>query len=296
MKIILSFTLPFICQLGNAQKTSGEIKNELYTLHIQTNRLEESVFSLIEATDRQIKITNDTTRREVLRISLDSLYNIYDENEIAALKIDLAYAKKHPASIYCFELVQKQIARQPAMNFYNDFQEIYNMASKEVKASASGKKMAQQLECFRQSKVGSWAPVFCGVDMFGKTISLKDFVGKKYVLIDFWASWCFSCREELPQLKALYNKYQSLDFEIISISTDEDLTRWKDAVLKEGIENWKNFSITQNKSKVETDYFVNGIPHKVLIDKDGVIIGKWKGSGEINRKSLQKLLTDTFGY
>jgi hypothetical protein len=67
-------------------------------------------------------------------------------------------------------------------------------------------------------------------------------------------------------------------------------------VLKEGIENWKNFSITQNKSKVETDYFVNGIPHKVLIDKDGVIIGKWKGSGEINRKSLQKLLTDTFGY
>jgi peroxiredoxin len=296
MKIILSFTLLFICQLGNAQKTSGEIKNELYTLHIQTNRLKESVFSLIEATDRQIKITNDTTRREVLRISLDSLYNIYDENEIAALKIDLAYAKKHPASIYCFELVQKQIARQPAMNFYNDFQEIYNMASKEVKASASGKKMAQQLECFRQSKVGSWAPVFCGVDMFGKTISLKDFVGKKYVLIDFWASWCFSCREELPQLKALYNKYQSLDFEIISISTDEDLTRWKDAVLKEGIENWKNFSITQNKSKVETDYFVNGIPHKVLIDKDGVIIGKWKGSGEINRKSLQKLLTDTFGY
>jgi thiol-disulfide isomerase/thioredoxin len=296
MKIILSFTLLFICQLGNAQKTSGEIKNELYTLHIQTNRLKESVFSLIEATDRQIKITNDTTRREVLRISLDSLYNIYDENEIAALKIDLAYAKKHPASIYCFELVQKQIARQPAMNFYNDFQEIYNKASKEVKASASGKKMAQKLEYFRQSKVGSWAPVFCGVDMFGKTISLKDFVGKKYVLIDFWASWCIPCRQELPQLKALYNKYQSRDFEIISISTDEDLTRWKDSVLKEGIENWKNSSITQNKSKAETDYFVNGIPHKVLIDKDGVIIGKWKGNGELNGKSLQTLLTDSLRY
>jgi thiol-disulfide isomerase/thioredoxin len=125
---------------------------------------------------------------------------------------------------------------------------------------------------------------------------LDDFKGKKYVLIDFWASFCAPCREELPYIKDLYKKYAKEDFEIISISRDEDLLKWKNAIQKEDIEMWKQFSIAQNNSSVEKDYFVNGIPHKVLIDKNGIIIGKWKAGGELNKKSLQAQLKNIFGY
>ena len=110
----------------------------------------------------------------------------------------------------------------------------------------------------------------------------------------FWASWCGPCRGELPYIKDLYNQYKDLGFEIVSISRDTNLENWRTAILKEGIQNWEHFSVIENNSTVENEYFVYGIPHKVLIDKDGIIIGKWKGSGELNRKSLENQLKQIF--
>jgi thiol-disulfide isomerase/thioredoxin len=270
------------------------MEKELSSLHHKTTAVRDSVKTLMTACEEQIKITNDLATLENLRIYEDSLWNIGDRNDIEELKINLNYAKQHPSSLYCLELVKSQIARQPGKNFYDDFEEVYNNASAEVKQSDSGKKMAKQLQYFKMSKVGSVAPFFFGKDIEGNEISLQDFKDKKYVLIDFWASYCAPCREELPYIKEIYAKYNELGFAVVSVSTDKNLESWKAAILKEGIEKWRHFSAAQNSDSILQDYFVNGIPHKVLIDKNGIIIGKWKGSGELNRKSLENQLKRIF--
>lgn len=276
------------------QMTDIEIEIELNNLHFKINAVRDSVNKLMKVCNEEIKKTSDLKKRDSLAIYEDSLYNVSDRNDIEELKINLNYAKQHPSSLYCLKLVQEQISRQPGKNFYDDFEAVYNNTSPEVKQSTYGIKMSEQLIYFKQSKAGSIAPIFSGKDMNGKELSLEDYKGKKYVLIDFWASWCGPCRGELPYIKDLYEKYKDLGFEIVSVSRDTDLENWRIAILKEGIQNWKHFSVIENNCTVEKDYFVNGIPHKVLIDTNGTIIGKWKGSGELNRKSLENQLKHIF--
>ena len=276
------------------QMTDSDIEIELNNLHFKINSVRDSIHKLVKVCNEEITKTSDLKKLESLAIYEDSLYNVSDRNDIEGLKINLNYAKQHPSSLYCLKLVQQQISRQPGKNFYDDFEAVYNNASPEVKQSTYGIKMSEQLIYFKQSKAGSIAPIFRGKDMNGKELSLENYKGKKYVLIDFWASWCGPCRGELPYIKDLYEKYKYLGFEIVSVSRDTDLENWQTAILKEGIQNWKHFSVIENNCTVEKDYFVNGIPHKVLIDTNGTIIGKWKGGGELNRKSLENQLKHIF--
>jgi thiol-disulfide isomerase/thioredoxin len=276
------------------QMTDSDIEIELNNLHFKTNAVRDSVNKLMKVCQGEIKKTSDLIKLENLTIYEDSLWNVADRNDIEELKINLNYAKQHPSSIYCLELVKGRITSQAGKNFYDDFEAVYNNASADVKQSESGKEMAEQLHYFKQSKIGSIAPLIYGKDIEGKELSLADYKGKKYVLIDFWASWCAPCRGELPYIKVLYSKYKDLGFEIVSISRDTDLENWRQAILKDGIQNWEHFSIIENNSTVEKDYFVIGIPHKILIDVNGVIIGKWKGGGELNKKSLENQLKQIF--
>ncbi|MGG7033666.1 MAG: TlpA family protein disulfide reductase [Flavobacterium sp.] len=294
-KIILTLLLLFTV-FCNAQNTEIEIKKELNRLHIPFNRVTDSIAILIRNCNEQIQTIVDPIKKERLLLRVDTLWNISDKNDIEKLRTDIPFAKKHLSSLVALQAVRPQVSRQPGKDFYEDFKFIYDNASKEVQESESGKLMAEQLKYFKKSMVGSLAPAFSGKDIFNQEISLSDFKGHKYVLIDFWASWCGPCRGELPYLKNLHEKYNGQGFEIISISIDEDISKWKNAILKENIEKWKHFSTIQNNSPVNKDYFVYGIPHKVLIDKNGFIIGKWKASGELNKKSLQDQLTLIFGY
>jgi thiol-disulfide isomerase/thioredoxin len=293
MKKLFLHTTLFLSLVCFSQNESN-IQKELDNLHINTRKINDSIRKLMKECDSEIKLEKDSVSKSQLTLRLDDLYNISDLNDIAELKINLDYAKQHPSSLYCLELVQKQISRQPGKNFYDDFEEVYTNATPEVRNSDSGKKMAEQLHYFKQSKVGSIAPEFTVKEIEGKPLSLNDYKENKYVLIDFWASWCAPCREELPYIKELYKKYSKEGFEVISITQDKDLEAWKTAILKDKINSWRHFSIIENNDSILKDYFVNGIPHKILIDKNGKIIGKWKGSGEKNKKELQNLLAEIF--
>ena len=291
----INLILFFITIISSAQNSNFD-KTELNQLHKKTEFIRDSINKLIQNNNLYEKKITDNIKKKQLLLQTDSLWNISDQNDVDELKIDIQYCKNHPTSMSSFELVQRQVARQSGKNFYEDFEYIYKNSSKEIKESEVGIKMLNQLKYFKKSMIGSFAPNISGVDFNNNIISLNDFKGKKYVLIDFWASWCAPCREELPFLKKIYKKYKSADLEILSISIDEDLGKWKKTIEKEQIEEWKNFSTLQNNSFAKTDYFVNGIPHKVLIDKNGKIIGKWKASGKLNEKSLENQLIQIFGY
>lgn len=294
LHIALFFSLVCFSQNEQLAQNEGNIQKELDNLHINTHKINDSIRKLMKECDSQVKLEKDSITKSKLELRFDELFDILDLNDIAELKINLDYAKQHPSSLYCLELVQRQISRQPGKNFYDDFEEVYSNASPEVRNSDSGKKMAEQLNYFKQSKVGSRAPEFTVKDIENKQLSLNDYKEKQYVLIDFWASWCAPCREELPYIKELYRKYGKDGFEIISITEDKDLEAWKNAILKEKINSWRHFSIIENNDSLLKDYFVNGIPHKILIDKSGKIIGKWKGGGEKNKQDLQLLLGEIF--
>lgn len=120
--------------------------------------------------------------------------------------------------------------------------------------------------------VGMMAPELAAKDPNGKTIKLSDFKGK-VVLIDFWASWCGPCRKENPAVVAAYNQYHSKGFEVLSVSLDNNLDKWKQAIATDGL-IWKTHisDLKGWQSELAAAYGVHSIPCPVLVGKDGKII------------------------
>lgn len=117
------------------------------------------------------------------------------------------------------------------------------------------------------------APEIALKDPNGKEIRLSSLRGK-YVLIDFWASWCGPCRRESPNVVKLYNKYKDKGFTVYSVSLDNDAGKWKEAIEKDGLV-WPNHvsDLLQWKSPMPQLYGFSSIPHTVLVNKEGMIIG-----------------------
>lgn len=124
----------------------------------------------------------------------------------------------------------------------------------------------------------------------GKTVSLSDYVGKgKYVLLDFWASWCGPCIREMPKLVETYNKYKDKGFEIVGISLDERKQDWVSAINRFNI-TWVNMSDLKGwKSMAGSVYGITSIPFTLLIDKEGNIIESYLYGEELNYR-LQEIL------
>jgi peroxiredoxin len=122
-------------------------------------------------------------------------------------------------------------------------------------------------------------------DVKGNNISLSSLQGK-VVLIDFWASWCGPCRRSEPELKKLYEKYQSKGFEIYGVSLDADKFAWKMAIKQDRI-NWLH--VNDAKGEVAGKWNVMYIPNTYLIDKTGKVVAINPSHEQID-ELLQKLL------
>ena len=136
--------------------------------------------------------------------------------------------------------------------------------------------------------VGSQAPEFSMADVTGKQTALSSFKGK-YVLIDFWASWCAPCRGENPNVVANYNKFKNKNFTILGVSLDEDKSKWQQAILKDKL-TWTHVSDLKGWNSASVPlYGFDGIPYNVLIDPTGKIIAT-ELRGEDLGKKLEEVL------
>lgn len=293
LNLLFIVFIPLLSNLSFAQDETA-IEKEILELHRTTKKIHDSIAAIQKEIISKIEIEKDSLTKSQLLLRVDDLENIIDQNDINELKLDFVFAKNHPNSFRALQLIRVPVNRYIGMNFYDTFVEVFENFTPEIKNSAKGLEMAEKLKYFKKSKVGSIAPNFSLEDSKGNMISLDDFKEKQYVLIDFWASWCSPCREELPYIKELYKKYHQHGFEIISIAKDDKLDLWGKAIAKEKIESWRHIFLSEDNANIIKDYFVNGIPHKVLIDKNGTIIGKWKGSSENNKHDLKTQLKAIF--
>jgi peroxiredoxin len=146
--------------------------------------------------------------------------------------------------------------------------------------------LEKELEILRKTKVGKPAINFSMTDTEGQNIELSSLY-TNYLLIDFWASWCPSCREENPSLVRVYNKFKKSGFQILGVSFDKKKENWLKAIKKDKL-HWKHVSDLKGwGNEAGIQYGIKAIPSNILIDKNGIIIAKNLSIKELENKLNQ---------
>jgi len=225
----------------------------------------------------------------------DRLLVVGKEREPFAAKYEQAvheFVVKHPGSFISLVLMGVYSTSWPL----NDVKAIFSGFSEAIQNSTSGRVIKKTI-AERDVQQAGLAKDFTAMSLDGKPLTLSSLRGK-YVLLDFWGSWCVPCRAEMPHAKQVYNKYHKSGLEIVAVAieTDKDkIGRWKRAVKQDGTGIWLN--VLQKEDKIGKPGNITGLynvavfPTKVLIDKEGNIIGRYDGGGS---EELDKKLAEIF--
>jgi thiol-disulfide isomerase/thioredoxin len=239
----------------------------------------------LDAAESQLDKLYDQARAKNDKPQMDSIekaFNDLDQHRRAYVK---EYAAAHPSSYVAAYAIYTTYVYNPQAS---ELRPLYKGLDPVIQSSYFGRQVKASLDAAELTEIGQPAPAFVQNDPNGKPISLASFKGK-YVLLDFWASWCGPCRAENPNVVAAYQKYSPKGFTILGVSLDNNKDKWLAAVKKDQLA-WTQVSDLKGwQNKVADLYGIKGIPMNYLLDRDGKIIAKGL-RGEDLEKKLDELM------
>ena len=164
----------------------------------------------------------------------------------------------------------------------------YDMLQGDAKTGPFADIITKTLAASSFGKIGSVMPNFTQNDVNGKPVSLASFKGK-YILVDFWASWCGPCRAENPNVVKAYNEFKNKNFTVLGVSLDKEKAQWTKAIVEDNL-TWYHISDLKYWSSAAVPlYGIEGIPYNVLVDPQGKIIATNLRENDLHIK-LQELI------
>ena len=255
---------------SNVQTEWESFQSEIAVFDEQLDSLYDAYYTANEAKDEA----------EMERIGIE--YDFADSTKRAAIK---NYVNSNPKSYITPYLITKYLLYSSELE---DIMVLTENLDESISNSVYIETINRRIEDLEKTKVGATIPDFTQNDKDGNPISITDLRGQ-YVLVDFWASWCGPCRAENPNVVEAYQKYKDNGFTVIGVSLDDNKENWLKAIKDDKLD-WYHVSDLQGwKNQVAQDFGVKSIPFSILIDKEGVILGK-----NLRGEELQQTLADLF--
>jgi len=201
----------------------------------------------------------------------ESLREEYTELQQEATAFEISFAKENPGSLITILLIERMFNSKSVDE--TSLTPLIDALTTEIKESEAGVKLLKAWEANLVTAIGSKALDFSGPNPNGDIISLSSKKGK-VTIIDFWAAWCKPCREENPNVLAVYNEYHSKGLEIISVSLDKSKEDWIAAIEADQM-IWNHIStLSYFDEPIARQYQINAIPATFIIDENGIIVAK----------------------
>ncbi|MGI8600488.1 MAG: thioredoxin-like domain-containing protein [Chitinophagaceae bacterium] len=261
--------------------TSFFLEPSTINIKLEANRFKERV------------VSGSKTEKETGVLST-KIKNITDTGEIRTqrtFQLMQEFISTHKSSYYSIFLLAINKNSWP----FKVIQSLYHQLDTVLYDSEHGRFISKVIRDAEENSPGKTAKLFATMDWKDAPLELRSFEGK-FVLLDFWASWCVPCRQTAPKLIELFNRFNSKGLEIIGVSVDNNLNAWKEAITKDKTDIW--YHLVSNKSssekaKIDVIYGIRTYPTKILIDRNGMIIGRFTGTEEDN--DLEEMLKKVLG-
>ncbi len=257
----------------------GSATNDLYGHYVETNQ---------GFNDKNREIYNNYYKRgkeednEVLLATADSLYDVVDKAQKLFIT---SFAIKNKDNVVGPYIIFRN-------SYYYDLPELDSIVSffeERIASSEYMKKLNGRLAILKRVDIGQPIVDFSMNDTSGNPVLLSSLIGDKYLLIDFWASWCGPCRAENPNIVAVFKEYSDRGFDILGVSLDTGKENWIEAIHDDEL-TWHHVSdLAGWRNEAAGLYGIRSIPKNVLVDRDGIIIAK-NLNGEDLENKISELL------